>query len=36
VAEHLGSHWAVSIGGSVCILAALLAWRDRQGGWARG
>ena len=36
VAEHLGSHWAVSIGGAVCILAALVAWRDRRGKWAMG
>jgi MFS family permease len=34
VAEHLGSHWAVSIGGTVCLLAALAAWRDRRGKWA--
>jgi hypothetical protein len=36
VAEHLSSHWAVSIGGAVCILAALVAWRDRRGQWAMG
>jgi MFS family permease len=36
VAEHLGSHWAVSIGGLVCILAALVAWRDRKDGWKTG
>jgi MFS family permease len=36
VAEHWGSHWAVSIGGVVCILAALIAWRDRRDGWVKG
>jgi MFS family permease len=36
VAEHWGSHWAVSIGGTVCVLAALVAWRDRKDGWKKG
>jgi MFS family permease len=31
LAEHAGSHWAVSAGGTVCILAAIGAWYDRRG-----
>lgn len=30
LAEHLGSHWAVSIGGLVCILAAVATFYDRR------
>jgi MFS family permease len=34
LAEHVGSHWAVSAGGAVCIAAAIGAFYDRKGeGW---
>ena len=32
VAEHLGIGVAVTIGGGICMLAALVAWYDRSGG----
>jgi MFS family permease len=31
VAEHFGTGRAVALGGTICILAALLAWYDRRG-----
>jgi len=31
LAERVGSHWAVSAGGAVCILAAIGAFRGRKG-----
>jgi MFS family permease len=31
VAEHFGTGRAVAMGGTICILAALLAWYDRRG-----
>jgi MFS family permease len=30
LAQHLGSHWAVTIGGVVCVLAAVAAFHDRR------
>ena len=30
LAQHMGSHWAVSIGGLMCVLAAMAALQDRR------
>jgi predicted MFS family arabinose efflux permease len=31
IAEHFGTSRAITVGGVICILAAILAWHDRRG-----